>query len=337
MALLLVVGSVAFTLGCVEVALRLWAPARPVDAPRPPVAPARLPLVDGVLMLARPNVVGRLPNGVLYRTNRFGVRGPDFPERPPPRTFRILVIGDSVTMGAGVAEEDTYAARVERRLNARASDRRHHVVNLGIAGLNAEQVMNRLERVGLRVDPHLLVYGYTLNDIEGPAYREIPVRRSYAASLERRTALQAGWRLPALLEARWYSLRELVAPPENSYVHALDLNYLETPDAIAALGAQLDRLAMAAAARDACVLLLQHTDLHFLHVFHPFRRHYRVVEDLARQRGFFVRQSFPYFSGRRTPDLWVSLVDPHPNAAGHAILAEALGDGLDALPARCWR
>jgi hypothetical protein len=33
----------------------------------------------------------------------------------------------------------------------------------------------------------------------------------------------------------------------------------------------------------------------------------------------------------------VSLVDPHPNTDAHALLAEALWDGLEALPERCWR
>jgi lysophospholipase L1-like esterase len=341
MALFLLVGSIVFTLGCLEIALRIWMPARPSVAARPPLAPVDLPVVRGVLALARPNVVGRLHNGVFYRTNRFGVRGPDFPERKPPRTFRVLVIGDSVTMGAGVPEEDVYAARIERRLNedleAGRPDRRFHVINLGIGGLDAAHIMSRLERRGLRFEPDLIVYGYTLNDIEGPAYRQIDSRETYAAHLERRAALQVGWRLPAFLEARFHSLLELVSPPEKSYRHELDINYFENPEALADLGAHFDRLANAASTRDVCVLLLQHTDLHFLHVFHPFRRHYRVVEDLARARGFFVQETRSYFSGHRPPDLWVSLVDTHPNADGHALLADALWDGLQALPERCWR
>jgi lysophospholipase L1-like esterase len=337
MALGLVVGSVAFSLACVELALRVWMPARPGAAPPPLQAPAGLPLVDRVMTLAAPNVVGRLASGVLYRTNGFGVRGPNFPRRKPPRTFRLLVIGDSLTMGAGVAEEDTYAARIERRLNDPPKDRRHHVINLGIAGLNAGHVMDRLERLGLSFEPDLIVYGYTLNDVEGPNYQWIERRPSYAASLERWTALRAGWRLPAFVKSRFYSLLELVSPPEDSYVHVLDVNHFENPAAVADLGAQLDRLATAAAARDVCVLLLQHTDLHFLHVFHPFRRHYRAVEALARERGFHVQPTHTYFTGHRPPDLWVSLKDPHPNADGHALLAEALWDGLQALPERCWR
>jgi lysophospholipase L1-like esterase len=337
MVLFLVVGSVALTLGGVELALRVWMPARPPAAALPPQAPAGLPFVNGGLELARPNVVGRLPNGVFYRTNRFGVRGPDFPEHKPPRTFRVLVIGDSFTMGASVPEEDVYAARLERRLNETRHDRRYHVINLGIGGLAAAHVLHRLERVGVRFEPDLIVYGYTLNDIEGPAYRLVDGRETYAAHAERLAALQDGWRLPILLEARLYSFLEMISPPEKSYLHELDVNYLENPEAVADLGAHFDRLATIASERDVCVLLLQHTDLHFLHLFHPFRRHYRVVEALAQERGFFVQQSFPYFSGQRPPDLWVSLVDPHPNTDAHALLAEALWDGLEALPERCWR
>lgn len=74
-------------------------------------------------------------------------------------------------MGSGVGEEQTYARQLEHLLNDADSRRTHEVLNLGLAGLNLRAILQRLEAIGLRYEPDLIVYGWTVNDIEGPAYR----------------------------------------------------------------------------------------------------------------------------------------------------------------------
>jgi hypothetical protein len=49
-------------------------------------------------------------------------------------------------------------------------------MNLGLAGLYIDVIVRRFERRGLAFDPDLIVYGYTLNDIEGPGYEKLPAR-----------------------------------------------------------------------------------------------------------------------------------------------------------------
>ena len=60
------------------------------------------------------------------------------------------------------------------------------------------------------------------------------------------------------------------------------------------------------------------------------------VEAAARERGFTVTQTFPFFEGRDPTQLRLSYFDSHPNADGHEILATALLQGLRELPERCW-
>ena len=50
------------------------------------------------------------------RTNQFGFRGPPIPEKAAPGVARIAFVGDSTTMGWGVAEKDTFANQVIDRL-----------------------------------------------------------------------------------------------------------------------------------------------------------------------------------------------------------------------------
>ena len=55
----------------------------------------------------------------LQRVNNLGLRGADVETRKRPGTVRILMLGDSFTMGKGVADEKTFSALLERSLNAK--------------------------------------------------------------------------------------------------------------------------------------------------------------------------------------------------------------------------
>jgi len=326
--LLLVLASVALVVVALEGGLRLlW---RPDEAPTPAVDPrwAHLPTLHGVLQLAAPNARG-VYRGVLHETNGAGIRGPERPREKPARVFRIAVTGDSITMGTGVLVEEAYPARVEQALASAGGDRRFEVFNLGVAGLTAPQVVSRLETAGLPFDPDLLVYGYTLNDIEGPHYRRT-WNNAHA------DAAGAPLYVIRFLGPRWSSLRELVSAPPGSYVHELDDNYLHNPAAWADVTKAFDRFAALAAERGICAVLFQHTRLEFLHRFHPYRRLYDRVAAAAEARGIRVVSSERHFLGARPEALWLNAADPHPNREGHRRLGEALLEGLLGLPPACW-
>ena len=86
---------------------------------------------------------------------------------------------------------------------------------------------------------------------------------------------------------------------------------------------------------EVCTVVFVHTHLFHLNRFHPFRRHYEAVSSAARERSFHVIQSLPYFVGHDINKLWFHLADSHPNAKGHALLADASREGFDGLPSEC--
>ncbi len=287
-----------------------------------------LPEIQGMAGLLEPNARGR-DQGVLYTTNSAGFRGPEIAVAKPPGTFRIVIVGDSFTMGSGVRYEETYAALLSEALNRSDDPRHYEVLNLGISGFTLYANVARLKRVGLRFDPDLVVYGFTVNDIEGPFYRKPRVE----VQQRRGTPL----RLINLLVQQWIGLRNLVWHPPGSYLWELDENYFRNPQAWGAWKDDLADLARTADARSLCVGMLLHTQLEYLYGFHPFRPYYEAARTEAERLGMPVFESFPYFENRRAESLWVDYLDHHPNAEGHRILARALLDGLAGLPARCWR
>jgi lysophospholipase L1-like esterase len=117
----------------------------------------------------RPNVRATVA-GALYRTNSAGFRGREFSRVKPKETFRIIVLGDFVTMGWGVAEHDTFTARLEISLNSGRPQQHYEVLNFGLLGATSYMSWERFRHQSLRFDPDMVIYAYNVNDIEGRYY-----------------------------------------------------------------------------------------------------------------------------------------------------------------------
>lgn len=350
--LALSLGTLLLLLLLGEITARVLAWSRTPPAPVP-TAESSLPVLTDVFELARPNTHG-LYQGVPYRTNSHGIRGPEYAEHPDADVFRILVVGDSVTMGWAVREELAYPARLAPLLEEAGPDhpawragRRFEVLNLGLAGVNAGFSSKRLERFIELYHPDLTIYGFTLNDIEGPHYRKLPRD-------ERKALRQETWRRALrFADSPSYLLRELwprvigviewdvfhpseaerIAPQAAEWYQ----NYFENPEAWADFEAALDLHARAAQASGICGQVFLHTHLTELTPEHRHKPVYDRVAAAARARGLSVSESFPWFVGRDGDILHVNAFDIHPNAQGHELLAQALFEGLRALPPQCLR
>ena len=293
-----------------------------------------LPALKGLFAVAKPNVRGTTA-GVLFETNSHGFRGPERPFEKPEGAFRIAVIGDSVTMGFGVLYEETYAARIEVALSARRRDsgeRSLEVINVGLSGLETGEVVERFVAKARPFDPDLVIYGFTLNDIEGDHYR-----RSYGGrDRNNRRFFEAPLYMGKILGPKILAFLDLVVGPEGSYRYELEDNYFRNPEAWAEVLSGLDHLGRVTQEMGICTLVLIHTRLESLNFLHPYHEFYDAVVEAVAERGFFVAQSYPGFDGREATDLWITPFDAHPNGEGHRLLSEAALDALDALPDRCW-
>jgi hypothetical protein len=107
--------------------------------------------------------------GIPVDINSHGLRGPEITYAKPPHTFRILNLGDSVAMGWGNREEDSYGRRLEKLLNEQSTGERHYeVINAGVPGWNLENALAYLQAEGLKYEPDLILLDLTtVNDIYG--------------------------------------------------------------------------------------------------------------------------------------------------------------------------
>lgn len=98
-----------------------------------------------------------------------GLRNPPTTYDKPAGAYRILNLGDSIAMGWGVREEETYGRLLEERLNAGSDgDLSYEVINAATPGWNLENELAYLEAEGLKYEPDLILLDLTLvNDIYG--------------------------------------------------------------------------------------------------------------------------------------------------------------------------
>lgn len=125
-------------------------------------------------------------------------------EDTAPDAPTAVFVGDSLTLGWGIEDEETFAARTSEALGDRN-------VNLGVAGYGTGQSYLKLRRDGLPLDPELVVYTFCANDLievlHGRRYGRAKPRfrleegrlvlspaRDRSRFLERHSSLYGSWR-----------------------------------------------------------------------------------------------------------------------------------------------
>jgi hypothetical protein len=150
----LVVGEIYFRLAFfgVDSIVRLsgYVPAS-VDYPL-----CRIPVSGDTHTGFKPNTSSLL-KGALFRTNDFGFRDRDRTLKKKEGTVRILVIGASHMIGAGVSQEEVFSYVLEDRLNANDDSIDYEVINLSRGGYQTIDLLDVLKRWGLRFDPDIIL------------------------------------------------------------------------------------------------------------------------------------------------------------------------------------
>lgn len=104
--------------------------------------------------------------GKKFTTNSSGFRAKEFTDKN--ERFRIIGLGDSVMMGWGVSDSDTYLSRLESNLNK--SGLNVETINLATMGYNTTQEYYALKEFGMKLKPDLVLLNYVGNDYEEISY-----------------------------------------------------------------------------------------------------------------------------------------------------------------------
>lgn len=257
--------------------------------------------------------------GQPLRTNELGFRDAAVPPKQPGE-LRIIVLGDSFTVSAGVDERDMWTRLLQQRLGKALPQAR--VVNLAVGGYNIVQYRMVLEEVGLALAPDLLLVAlFPDNDFSMATYNE----NFRVASGEPQAALP--WH-EELYVYRAY-LGRLAARLESLFRRKAD------PGAVDRAGWERNAAALQAIADIArreelplAVALLPHT-------WHLERQRalFARVGGLCRQLGIACIDLLEPFIARRLGEasLRLNALDAHPNAKYNAAVAEELAPQVERL------
>ena len=295
------------------------------DALWPSVARSLHPIgTSGLVQPSSPNLVYELQpdldvlyKKVRFRTNSFGMRDRHYARPKPLGTFRVAVVGDSLTMGTGVVIEEVYHARLERSFNDEFERPRFEFLNFGVSGYQLPQYLAVIEEKVPAWEPDLILIGLSSNDhiylerarrsAKGP-YRVKPVTNPFFEI-----------HLVPWIQSIGKNARR-GAGPEARLAPAFR-DHLER---------YLARIAAATDALGVPALLVYLNSAR-----HPFGRVIDAIAEIAAETGLPFVDASSAFPNLPHPRFWIYPADGHPNGAAHALFAERLGRELrerDLLP-----
>lgn len=131
---------------------------KPIDAMADPayLQPAPEP---GLVYTLRPGFRGWV-KGAFIAANNYGVREREIPLERPEGTVRVMTCGTSITMGEGVAAEQTFTADLGRLLSGAGYPA--ETVNFGIGGYTLGTAQGLLTARGLQFHPDVVVQELTV-------------------------------------------------------------------------------------------------------------------------------------------------------------------------------
>jgi len=260
---------------------------------------------DSVLDFDHVKNSSALLQSVTIRTNAWGLRGADVPSRDP-NVRRVLFLGGSITLGWGVKEGDTVTEQLNKMFAEKGQ--KVEILNGGIGNYNAERYVERFFAEFQGLEPSDIVVQYFLRDAE---------------------RLDAGGgnfflRHSQLVVTLWIAANRLTGKiGEKSLEDHYRAVYQEDQLGYRAMQASLKKLADYAKAKHIRIYLAMTPDVHNLSNY-PFVSIHKRMRRVAEADGYAFVDLLPAF-GKLSPDqVWAMPGDPHPNALGHHLMAEAI-------------
>src|SRR5215471_3842296 len=336
----LVLVATIFAAATCEVAARIAFAAPPNPARQPQISYQYDPEIRYVLL---PNQHGWIDDG-LATTNAFGFRG-RAPVTPKPRDLvRVLAVGDSVTFGFGVNDDDTFCVQTERLLRSRHTGLDLEVVNLAVPGYDTRQEVTLLGRHVQSLRPDVVLVGFYSNDVpdsleDNQSGTTVAKPAAQGEALHMNAAPTSWWDIEMRKSRAIYTvgraLRRFTHSGEWGMArYSLELDILQghdTPQLDAAwqrVAKQFDVLQQMAKSNSFAVGIVVLPPKEQVVGLYPAANYQRRLQKLAADRGFFFVDPLPrMIATRENKDhLYIPYDRNHPTASGHRLIAEAIAD-----------
>lgn len=249
--------------------------------------------------------------GVEYKTNSEGLR--DYERESIDKdSYKIIILGDSLTYGAGVSLEETYAKILEKKLN-NLGDKKYEIFNLGVFGYGTTQECELLKVKGLKYNPNLVILSYVLND---------PMEFSCRIKF---LNIPISCRLKSLLLQSQFlffcrnNIRNIF-PQEYKQQYSLKLDEEEWERATK----PFEELSKISQEKNIPIIVIIFPLLKDFNNYQWVNVHSKI-KDISEIQGFSVLDMYDYYKTYKSEDLQINKEDVyHINKQGHEIAANAI-------------
>ena len=248
--------------------------------------------------------------GVEISINSHKLREREVAFEKPAGVKRILMLGDSVTFGWGVAFDQTTSKQLEALLNPSNGPRKYEVINAGVGNYNTQMEVQYFFNEGVKYSPDMVILNYFINDAE-----EIPRYKGNFLNENLHSWVYLSGRLDALLRTFGIGKRDW-----NAYYADL---YRDDAPGWQQTQPSVKRLGNHCRSAGIPCLLVNYPELHNLRNY-PFKHVNFKLEALARSAGMEYVDLLPAVIAVPEDTLWVTVPDPHPNALANTHFAKAL-------------
>ena len=284
-----------------------------------------------------PNFKGKMW-GKEFKINSFGYRDYNYPLDKSASSLRIVVLGDSITVGTGLLLDETYSKILEDMLNESppASAYNHfEVMNMGVCAYNTIREVELLKEKGLTFDPNMVIMQYCLDDIMPSIVEtiwEVGYKKTWVRIIEFIKNIMFTLRFSKFIQYIHHKLLyriyvmieekrvEKMGGLANVLYSKSGTNWLETMNA-------LKRFAKLAKEEKINTLLVIFPRFESLNENYPYRKCHRLIKDTCFEIGIPVLDLFDTYKGmnpemlrlsEETVDWW------HPNKLGNEIAAQEI-------------
>jgi len=254
--------------------------------------------------------------GVHFQTNSMGLRGSELSYERTPGVKRIVLLGDSLTVGWGVPIEQTFSWRIGEMYRDQGLP--IEVVNTGVGNWNTIQEVQYFFTEAYKYRPDVVVLNFFANDAEPISPERTPswfTRNCYSC---------------VFLTGRSDTLlRQLFGKTDFSDYYLGLYGEGETKGWLEA-SAAIKKLSAYCRANGISLLIANLPELHNVQNY-PFDKITALVKGVADKYGDEFLDLLPYLEDEESSKLWVTRPDPHPNGLANALIAEGLFRALQPM------
>ncbi|MEQ8733662.1 MAG: SGNH/GDSL hydrolase family protein [Rhodospirillaceae bacterium] len=226
---------------------------------------------------------------------------------------KILMLGDSITFGWGVPQDETVSARLEPMLTQRIG-KPVNVLNTGVGNYNTAMEVAWFERYGLALKPDVVVLNVFINDAEPtPHVNNVPWWDRFLYSR-------------VILFGALDTARRTLFGGQDWETYYAEL-YNEDAAGWRTMQASVRRLAALCQEAGLSLIIVDYPELRQLSPY-PFAEISKRFSALADLHNVEYVALLPSVQGENPASLWVTAPDPHPNSYANKLFADYLADSI---------